>query len=34
MDSILGRTILGYKVIEKIGTGGFGDGLSKGTAKM
>lgn len=25
MDSILGRTILGYKVIEKIGTGGFGD---------
>lgn len=25
MDSILGRTILGYKVKEKIGTGGFGD---------
>lgn len=25
MDSILGKTILGYKVIEKIGTGGFGD---------
>lgn len=25
MDSILGKTILGYKVKEKIGTGGFGD---------
>ena len=25
MDSILGRTILGYNVIEKIGSGGFGD---------
>lgn len=25
MDSILGRTILGYKVKEKIGTGGFGN---------
>ena len=25
MDSIIGRTILGYKVIERIGAGGFGD---------
>lgn len=25
MDSILGRTILGYEVKEKIGTGGFGN---------
>ena len=25
MDSILGRTILGYRVVEKIGSGGFGN---------
>ena len=25
MESILGRTILGYRVVEKIGSGGFGD---------
>lgn len=25
MDSIIGRTILGYNVIERIGAGGFGD---------